>query len=528
MEISLSWIFSHWALLMLGICLMIYLYGIRTYSYFLNRRIPFIKPSPFLGSMGPIMFRKLSLPDFTIWMYNELKGYKYGGIFNFNLPVIILRDPDLIKSVTVRDFEYFTDHVNIIKEEADPLWGKGIFSLQGQRWKDMRAILSPAFTSSKMKTMFVLVTECGKQLADFLEKCYNNHIPEKHCKIEKGDGDMLVVELKDLFTRYTNDVIATSAFGVGVDSLQNPSNEFYLMGKEACNFGGTRALIMMAYELFPKLMQMLKFTLIPKYITKFFSELIKDTMTTREREGIERPDLVQMLMQAKKEHLQNEKRVLDDDDLIAQAFLFFLGGFESTSTVMCFACHEMGVNPEIQSKLQQEIDTAMKESGGNISYETIHSMKYLDMVISETLRMYPPTVVVDRACIKPYTLQADPPVEMKPGDAVWIPIYAIHRDPENFPEPDKFDPERFNDDNKHSIKPLTYLPFGSGPRICIGSRFALMETKIAIVYLLHHFNLKVVSKTSVPIQYSKKSITMTVDSGFWMGLEKRSLSQNVQ
>ena len=82
--------------------------------------------------------------------------------------------------------------------------------------------------------------------------------------------------------------------------------------------------------------------------------------------------------------------------------------------------------------------------------------------------MYPPTAVVDRVCIKPYTLQADPPLEMKPGDGFWIPIFALHRDPENFPEPEKFDPERFSDENKHNIKPFTFLPFGSGPRICIG------------------------------------------------------------
>ena len=84
------------------------------------------------------------------------------------------------------------------------------------------------------------------------------------------------------------------------------------------------------------------------------------------------------------------------------------------------------------------------------------------------MRLYPPNAVADRLCSKPYTLQADPPVQIKPGDALWIPICSIHRDPEYFPEPEKFDPERFSDENKHSIKPFTYLPFGSGPRICIG------------------------------------------------------------
>ncbi|KAJ9590915.1 hypothetical protein L9F63_016052 [Diploptera punctata] len=475
-----------------------------------------------------MMSGKLSYPEFLTWVYNELKGHQYGGVFCFNRPIIFLRDPDLIKTITVKDFEYFTDHLTIIKEEEDVLWGKGIFNLQGQRWKDMRSILSPAFTSTKMKTMFHLVSQCGKQLIDFLDNCCNNHIPEKTCKVEK-EGGLLVVELKDLLTRYSNDVIATSAFGIGVDSLKKPSNEFYLMGKEATNF---RLYVWMGYSVFPKLMQMLNIDLIPKKVKNFFRALIKNTMVTRERDGIERPDLIQMLMQTYKSRIQDDKmplskRKMDDDDLIAQAFLFFVAGFESTATAMCFSCHQIGVYPEIESKLQQEIDKVMRESGGNITYEAINSMKYLDMVISETLRLFPPTGAMDRVCIKPYTLQADPPLDMKPGDGLWIPIYAVHQDPENFPDPEKFDPERFNDENKHNIKPSTYIPFGIGPRICIGSRFALMETKILLVYLLHHFNLKVVSKTPNPVKIKKHGFIMVIEGGFWMGLEKRNQSRNM-
>ncbi|PSN29106.1 Cytochrome P450 9e2 [Blattella germanica] len=145
---------------------------------------------------------------------------------------------------------------------------------------------------------------------------------------------------------------------------------------------------------------------------------------------------------------------------------------------------------------------------------------------SESLRLYPPSVAMDRHCVKKYTLPANPPIEVNPGDGLWVPIYALHRDPEHFPNPDAFDPERFSDENKHNIKPSTYIPFGIGPRICIGSRFALMEAKIALVKLLYRFNLKVVSKTPIPIKICKKSMNMNIEGGYWIGLEMRNTQLN--
>ena len=85
--------------------------------------------------------------------------------------------------------------------------------------------------------------------------------------------------------------------------------------------------------------------------------------------------------------------------------------------------------------------------------------------------MYPPAVWLDRRCVKDYTLPTEPPFTLKPGDLVWVPVYALHHDPDYFPDPEKFDPERFSDENRGNIKNCTYLPFGSGPRNCIGNAY---------------------------------------------------------
>ncbi|XP_069676196.1 cytochrome P450 9e2-like isoform X2 [Periplaneta americana] len=517
---------SEWILAAGILTLIAYLIGTWTHSYFYKINVFHLKPVPFFGNMAPVVLGRLSFPDFINDLYKRLEGHKYGGVYEFLNPVIMIRDPELLKNVTVKDFEFFLNHRNPFSEEVEPLFGKGLFNLQGQKWKDMRSTLSPAFTSSKMKTMFTLITECGEQLGDFLKTCIKDkNMPVEGCKIER-EGDMLVVEMKDLFTRYTNDVIATSAFGIGCDSLNKPKNEFYEMGRDITNFGGVRSLIFFGYLMSPRLMKLLKIRFMSNYAMNFFRSLVHGTMATREAKDIYRPDMIQLLMQAKKETLQlngnASKPKWDDDDLTAQAVFFFFAGFDTASTLLCFASHLLATHPDVQSRLQKEIDEKLEKDGGKLTYEAVHSMKYLDMVVSEVLRLYPPAVFSDRKCIKTYTIQSDASCTIQPGQGLWIPVYAFHHDPKYFPNPEKFDPERFSDENKDNLKPYTYLPFGLGPRSCIGNRFALMEAKIALVHLLTRFNLKVVSKTPIPIQITKKGFNMTVDGGFWLGLEQRA------
>ncbi|XP_023717552.1 cytochrome P450 9e2 isoform X2 [Cryptotermes secundus] len=512
-----------------------YLLGTWTHDHFSKKNVPHLKPVPFFGNMGSVAFRIVSLPESLVDWYNRLKGHKYGGVYEFLNPIILLRDPELIKMVTVKDFEHFVDRGVRISEEVEPLFGKGLFSLKGQRWKDMRSTLSPAFTSSKMKNMFVLITECGKQLTDFLEKCINDkNMTIEGCKIER-EGNILAVEMKDLFTRYTNDVIATSAFGISCDSLNHPGNEFYVLGRDFTNFSGIRAMKLFGYMFSPKVMKLLRIKLLPDFVANFFRSLVHGTMSTREEKGIVRPDMIHLLMQAKKGTLQGDDNVTnnskitkpkwEDDDITAQVALFFLAGFDTASSLLSFASQLLAMHPDIQSRLQDEIDQTLKVDGGNLTYEAVHGMKYLDMVVSETLRIYPPIGILERRCVQTYTLPAEPHYTLNPGDFVYIPVYALHHDPDYFPDPEKFDPERFSDENKGSIKACTYLPFGSGPRNCIGSRFALMEAKIALVQLLSRFNLKVVPKTAIPIKITKGSFNMTIDGGFWIGLEQRVKSE---
>lgn len=214
----------------------------------------------------------------------------------------------------------------------------------------------------------------------------------------------------------------------------------------------------------------------------------------------------------------------EDDDLVAQCAVFFFAGFETTSTLLCFMAHELACNPDIQQKLYLDIMAIEEQVGGKpVTYEIIKELKYMEMIICETLRLWPPVFQIDRQVTKPYRLDGNgTSVTLTTNDSVWIPVYGLHMDSNYWPEPKRFDPERFSDENRKNIRTGTYLPFGSGQRTCIASRFALMAAKTFSYYLIRDFRLKKCEKTSDPIILKPNTINTHAKNGFWVRLESRN------
>nr|CAD7598281.1 unnamed protein product [Timema genevievae] len=374
---------SNWLLLAALIICALYILGTWNYDYYSKQNIPYVKPLPFFGNMAPIIFRRIAAADHGLNLYRAYKGHRLSGIFQFTRPRTIIRDIELLKMIAIKDFDHFMNHFSVVDPEMDQLFGGNLFLLKGQRWRDMRATLSPSFTSSKMKNMFILVLECGSQMVVFLEEL-----------VRKSGKKVYALEMKDLSTRYTNDVIATTAFGVSVDSFRNPSNEFYLVGKGLTSFAGWRGLIAFGYVASSSIMKFLRIPFTLPWVSKFIYSLIEDTIRTREREGIVRQDMIHLLMQARKEELPVEESVggnisgirrkieLSDKDIAAQAAVFFLAGFDTSSTLISFASYFLAVYENVQQRIQTEIDNMLENTGGKFIYEEIIALKYLDMVIS--------------------------------------------------------------------------------------------------------------------------------------------------
>lgn len=494
-------------------------------------------PIPIFGDTVKSTFKIESMVDFVTNIYKRCKNLRYCGLYQTTLPILLIRDTEIIKQITVKDFDHFTDHWNFIASNIEPIWSKNLFSLKGDQWRAMRATLSPTFTSSKMRLMFELMEKSAQQYVDFYLK---------------QDKNIVELELKDSFTRFANDVIANCAFGITVDSLKEPENDFYMNGKEATSFVGFwKAVKFIVTMIAPKLAGALKLSLFSPSTTEFFRTLVRETVKVREDNNIVRPDMINLLMEARKGKLHYEESsaqkdagfatveesnigktehlrqiAMTDDDMAAQVLIFFFAGFETISIMMSFMCYELAVNPDIQEKLREEVDRTIELNNGKLSYDVLNKMKYMDMVTSESLRKNPPVMAIDRVCTRAYTIPperpGEKPVHLKPGQIIWLPVHGIHHDEELYPNPSKFIPERFSEENKDNIKPYTFLSFGSGPRNCIGSRFALMEVKTLVFHILSKFELAVIDKTTIPLKYDRYQFNPSLEGGFWIGFKRRT------
>lgn len=441
--------------------------------------------------------------------YNHDRTSKYIGIFDMQTPLIMIRDPEVIKLIGVKHFDNFPEHKQFVDEDQDPFFGKNLFAMRGQSWKELRNLLTPAFTASKMRVMFELINKCALDFSGFV--------------IDDATKSGAEVDVKDAFSRYTNDVIASCAFGLSVDSMRDPNNEFYLYGKKATDLGGWTMLKMFFVKSFPRLAKFCDIRITPKDAVQYFKSVVKETIDTRDAKGIVRPDMIQLMMDARGK--TSDLLKLSLDDMTAQAFIFFLAGFETVNMLMCFITVLLARYPEVHEKLQKECDEVMRQTEGKPTYEKIVAMTYMDAVVNETLRLYPLVPTIDRVCVSDFELPpnrpGEDPVKVKAGMGIWLSAYGIHRDPKFYPDPEKFVPERFLN-VKVALNQPEYLPFGIGPRACIGNRFALLETKIVVFYLLAKCNFKPSQKMKWPIKYDKSLFTLMPEGRFWVNLEKRT------
>ncbi|KAJ6636759.1 putative cytochrome P450 9f2 [Pseudolycoriella hygida] len=503
----------------------------KNYNYFKDRNLAFITPKFLVGNFGAFLTKQLTAQEFSDYLYNAHPTKKLYGIFSFRQPALVVRDPEVLKQITIKDFEYFEDK-RLIGNDSDKLIGKSLIMMKGTKWHDMRSTLSPAFTGSKMRLMFDLIMENSINMSTQLRK--------KNTSLE--------LDMKELFNKLTIDMTANTAFGIKINSFEDENNEFYLMAKNLLNFNRPKILIKMVFlNVMPKLAAFFDVQMFEPQVAEFFRGMVWSNMETRQREGIFRPDLINLLMQIRKgEEVQSaadENKTPDgfatveefsvgkksstrrwsDEEIIAQCFLFFFAGFDPISNHLGFTTYELAVNPDVQQKLFEEIlDVESRLNGKNITYDQLQKMKYLDMVITESLRKWPPIALTDRMCVKDYTYEEDGvKFVIRKGMMVAVPSMSFHYDEKYFPNSKVFDPERFNDENRRNIVPGTYLPFGIGPRNCIGSRYALMQAKVTIYYLLLNFKLVPYDKTQIPLKLAKTPMGMFTDKGIHLKFETR-------
>lgn len=452
---------------------------------------------------------------------------KIFGIYMMRRPALVVTDAEVLKQILVKDFNNFSDRFffsngALVNKEAKP----GLFFSGGQDWKRIRSIVSPTFSSAKLKTIFHHITICADRLVKNLE--------ELAVRSEAADAGKI-------FSAFSLEVIASTGFGVQVDSQKNLDDPLVSHGRSLFAFRRSVLAAVVSIGLFPEvcmpLFNALDIRFFKREDMKYFTDVVGQVVEERRRKPDQanvQTDLISLLINAESEtdnegispdgsngtsSSTSEKKHLSREEVVGQALIFFFAGFETTSKTLLFSCYEIARNRHVQKRLIDEIDGVfgyVGEDKEHLSYEALQNMPYLEAVIQETLRMYPPLTQISRVALENTTLTKNIRVEAKTG--IVIPILHIQRDASNFHNPNKFDPTRFIDPDTGKFRKgglgsaadyLNILPFGYGPRQCVGERLAMLELKVALIYIFRKLTLDPTTSEEVELSDSTSILLPT-------------------
>lgn len=354
--------------------------------------------------------------------------------------------------------------------------------------------------------MYPLIEDVCKNLTTFIDK-------ERRIV---GDAGM---DARELFAKFTTDVVSNCIFAVDAGSLKDNDAMIRKMGTELLKPGFRIMFLFMAGELCPWLNKLLRIPLIPKHIEQFFTRIMREAAQHRRSSGVDKADVLQYLLT-----LQDKKN-LNDVELVANAITFYLDGFETSSVSMALILFEIAHDHRVQEKLRQEIVAAEEEAP--LTMDSIAELPYLEQVIYEALRLNSPASMLIKKCIAdcemPLTRDGKKNLLIKAGTTITVPVFDIHRDPENFKDPLEFIPERFDKENggiKAFMEKGSLLPFGLGPRMCLGQRFALTQMKAGLVEVVRNYEVSVNARTQVPLVIAAKEFLNVPEGGIWVDFKK--------
>jgi len=503
-------------ILVFFIALFTFLYyrGSRNYKKYKLRGIKQAKPIWPLGSKHNwklLLSKDVGVSEqYSVYLGTDLEKEKMFGIYGHpdKGDALIINDMDLAKRMMVKDFDHFVDRTEFglkldPNNEADMTFGHSFIFLKGDEWKKNRNLMTPVFTTGKLKLMYKLLEKCGEQLEEFVANC------------SKENKE---IDAKDTFGKFALDGIATSGFGIELNSFKDPDNMFRKMVKELLRSpdseaGSTYEITKLILKgLVPAIEYIVSCPNISPKGALFLKDALLKTIKHRENFDSRRNDIIDLIM----DQLENRKTVenvpefeteydkdavLDmsnmkekdanfdkEKTLVANAFLLFTAALDTTSSTLTFIIHYFLKHPEIQERARDEI---MEAIGVNkkVSFDQLHNMKYLDNVIYETLRcVHPFAQILERECSKDYLIPGTDYV-VKKGEVVNFSFLyeRMRKENDTFYNSAEFDPDNF--DNSNNPDHFSFLGFGQGPRNCIGKRYAMISIKIALVYILRRFRL---------------------------------------
>ncbi|KAL0870362.1 hypothetical protein ABMA27_005372 [Loxostege sticticalis] len=496
-----------------------YLYNVRNFDYWKKRGVAFVKPMFLFGSTQEPFFMKKSMTQLLTQWYQEYPYEKVVGYFFTTTPGLVIRDPELVKRVLVTDFASFYERGLLPGDSKsyEPLLSN-LFFVEGDLWRVLRQRMTPAFTSGKLRAMFPLIVERAEKL---------------QIRALNAARDGKVIDARDMMARYTTDFIGACGFGLDADSLNEEDSDFRRLGNEIFKFRWIDAVKSLGKEFFPELFKNVKF--LGRMENQVLS-LVYDIQKQRNFKPSKRNDFIDLLMEFQQkgaievESLEKVKpdgsperttMELTDTLLAAQVFVFFAAGFETSSSSTSYTLHQLAHNPDVLKKVQKNIDEVLSKHNNKLSYEAVKDMTYLEWTFKEGMRLFPSLGYLNRKCVRKYTFP-ELNLTIDKDVMISIPLQGLHTDPQYFDNPLEFRPERFDPQNSKSLNKFVYLPFGEGPRACIGERLGLMQSIAGMAAILSKFDVEPAPGTSMQVKVEGKlDIVQSVEGGIPLILRER-------
>jgi len=523
----------------LTLFLLLYKFITQNFDRWEKAGIPF-KPGRFpLGSINFLSGKKNG-NEYILDLCKEFKDEKFFGYYSLGKPMLVIQDLEMMKAMKTRDFRHFPDtqDENISRTlrtggELDSLFNHNVGSARGDEWRDVRSSLTPVFTSGKMKAMMKFIVEVSENLLAEMEK-----------KSETGE-----FELKDVTGKFSLDALASCAFGIDFNSFGGAQSSAFVEHASELfkqDIWGLLAIFKFLPGV-PRLFQMLNINVQKPKTTKFFRDIVTDTLKTRAKSGERRNDMIDMMVDAMKQIAMDkeqkeqdeteqeqfeqdmkfnhkQKRKLTEQDIISNLIVLLIVGYDTTGMTLAAILWALSENQDVQEKLRREVDEAWEAANGVFpDYSSLQALPYLEMVVMETLRLYGPAALTMRACNEDYRLPGTD-FTVRKNDMIFFPNEAFHKDPNQWSHPNTFNPDQWAPEERSKRSPHAFQAFGQGPRACLGMRFALLELKVAVAMLVRHLELMPGSTTIKPLQLDPSHGMAWFKGGLWASVKRRDLA----
>jgi cytochrome P450 len=526
------------------------------FSYWSRRNVKTPRPVPVFGNFLSVLLNYRQQLELE-W------PKKFGKVYGFYLgtsPRLVIADASVLREICIKNFSAFPNHhfFNVPNKYQKHF----LVTQKDDHWRAVRAILTPTFSSGRIKAMYRLLSDCADDLCR-----------EHQRRIDIGEP---IIDTRQIYGSFSMSSTLKSFYGLNLSlnlelqlqqekaAAKNMERKQVATGNEQMTAAAFAKRSKEAFQqnlvrfaitnIFPaNLLDFLGYHSMDERRLEFFAEMVKKLIEQRQRATAEYNDYLQLLIKAKAsdeiERTENEhhedhhaaeidnqmgawrasKMKLTEMETLCLGMMFVLVATETTKTLISHAIYLLARHKDIQERLHKEVMQIATYEERNDSqwvrsfkYDDLIACEYLDCVISETLRLMPPILVMDRVASEDYHIEKYN-VTVPKGTIINLAYYSIHNDPDYWPEPAKFDPERFNRENRRKIVPGSYTPFGMGPRACIGFRFALAEAKVGIAKLLCEFEFEPAPNTKYPPEPITPTFVQNDYKDLRVKVSKRSL-----